>query len=221
MRKSSPLGGAPLTPARPARPRRWLARWPTVADLAGATQEDVNQQWAGARDDARGLRTACLGFRPARLAGVESQMGWGSATSTAAPAVGAPKAETRPAARAPCPRAGLGYYRRARYLLDGAKHVVEKLGGSFPETAEQLRQIPGVGPYVSAQGARGAANERSLGGRGPPLRRATAAPVEVARLARSETSAAPPAPGLALPRRPRRRSRRSRLGTPRRPSTAT
>jgi A/G-specific adenine glycosylase len=61
-----------------------------VADLAAASQEDVNQCWAG-----------------------------------------------------------LGYYRRARYLLDGAKHVVEKLGGRFPDTADGMREIPGVGPYVS------------------------------------------------------------------------
>ncbi|KAI8465044.1 MAG: DNA glycosylase [Monoraphidium minutum] len=71
--------------------QKWLARWPTVADLAAATQEDVNQQWAG-----------------------------------------------------------LGYYRRARYLLEGARHVVEKLGGSFPGNAEEMRQIPGVGPYTAA-----------------------------------------------------------------------
>lgn len=45
--------------------------------------------------------------------------------------------------------AGLGYYRRARYLLEGAQHVVTKLGGAFPTTAAGLRDIPGVGPYVS------------------------------------------------------------------------
>ncbi|GAX84395.1 hypothetical protein CEUSTIGMA_g11817.t1 [Chlamydomonas eustigma] len=46
--------------------------------------------------------------------------------------------------------AGLGYYRRARYLLDGAKHVVDKLGGMFPTNAKDMLQIPGVGPYTSA-----------------------------------------------------------------------
>ena len=39
--------------------------------------------------------------------------------------------------------AGLGYYRRARYLLDGAKYIVRELGGSFPTTAKQLLSIPG------------------------------------------------------------------------------
>ncbi|KAF5835367.1 hypothetical protein DUNSADRAFT_7494 [Dunaliella salina] len=46
--------------------------------------------------------------------------------------------------------AGLGYYRRAKYLLDGARHVMENLGGRFPETAAGLMGIPGVGPYTSA-----------------------------------------------------------------------
>ena len=46
--------------------------------------------------------------------------------------------------------AGLGYYRRARYLLDGAKHVMDKLNGTFPTTAKELLSIPGVGPYTSA-----------------------------------------------------------------------
>jgi A/G-specific adenine glycosylase len=44
---------------------------------------------------------------------------------------------------------GLGYYRRARLLHRGAKHVHEALGGVLPRTAEQLRDIPGVGPYTA------------------------------------------------------------------------
>ncbi|KAF8061068.1 Mutyh [Scenedesmus sp. PABB004] len=71
--------------------KRWIAAWPTVADLAAATQEQVNEVWAG-----------------------------------------------------------LGYYRRARYLRDGASHVVSALGGRFPETAAEMRSIPGVGPYTAA-----------------------------------------------------------------------
>eukprot|EP00798_Chlamydomonas_sp_ICE-L_P005522 gene5522-4155_t len=70
---------------------KWVARWPTVADLAAASVDDVNEMWAG-----------------------------------------------------------LGYYRRARYLLDGAKFVMEKLGGLFPPTASELLQVPGVGPYTAA-----------------------------------------------------------------------
>ena len=27
--------------------RRWVARWPTVQALAGASQEEVNELWAG------------------------------------------------------------------------------------------------------------------------------------------------------------------------------
>jgi A/G-specific adenine glycosylase len=44
---------------------------------------------------------------------------------------------------------GLGYYRRARLLHRGAKHVHERLGGVLPSAAEQLREIPGVGPYTA------------------------------------------------------------------------
>lgn len=69
---------------------KWVKKWPTVKDLAAATQEEVNDMWAG-----------------------------------------------------------LGYYRRARYLLDGAKYIVDTLGGTFPRRAEELKKIPGVGPYTS------------------------------------------------------------------------
>jgi adenine-specific DNA glycosylase len=41
--------------------------------------------------------------------------------------------------------AGLGYYRRARYLLEGARYIMEKLDGSFPTTAKELQSIPGGG----------------------------------------------------------------------------
>lgn len=44
--------------------------------------------------------------------------------------------------------AGLGYYRRARFLLEGAKKIVAE-GGSIPKTASMLRKIPGIGDYTS------------------------------------------------------------------------
>ncbi|OIT25804.1 adenine dna glycosylase [Nicotiana attenuata] len=44
--------------------------------------------------------------------------------------------------------AGLGYYRRARFLLEGAKEVVEQ-GGTFPETVSDLRNIKGIGEYTA------------------------------------------------------------------------
>lgn len=43
--------------------------------------------------------------------------------------------------------AGLGYYRRAKFLHEGAKHVVEQLGGVIPETSKELQKLPGIGPY--------------------------------------------------------------------------
>ncbi|MQL95343.1 hypothetical protein Taro_027995 [Colocasia esculenta] len=59
---------------------RWMERWPTVRHLASASQEEVNEMWAG-----------------------------------------------------------LGYYRRARFLLEGAKSIVE--AGEFPRSAAALRQV--------------------------------------------------------------------------------
>ena len=40
--------------------------------------------------------------------------------------------------------AGLGYYRRAKFLLAGARYVVGELGGTFPTCAAELRKIPGA-----------------------------------------------------------------------------
>lgn len=46
---------------------------------------------------------------------------------------------------------GLGYNRRAKFLHEAAKRVVTEFGGIFPETAEQLVSLPGVG--VNTAGA--------------------------------------------------------------------
>ena len=43
---------------------------------------------------------------------------------------------------------GLGYYRRARMLHAAAKVVARR--GTFPETSEELRQLPGIGRYTAA-----------------------------------------------------------------------
>ncbi len=39
--------------------------------------------------------------------------------------------------------AGLGYYRRARFLLEGANFVMKEMGGVFPATSAELQKIPG------------------------------------------------------------------------------
>ena len=39
--------------------------------------------------------------------------------------------------------AGLGYYRRARLLLEGAQHIHTVLSGQMPLTATELQKIPG------------------------------------------------------------------------------
>jgi A/G-specific adenine glycosylase len=45
--------------------------------------------------------------------------------------------------------AGLGYNRRAVNLQRTARYVVEKLGGRFPENLDDLKRLPGVGPYTA------------------------------------------------------------------------
>ncbi|MGA8502667.1 MAG: A/G-specific adenine glycosylase [Candidatus Sulfotelmatobacter sp.] len=45
---------------------------------------------------------------------------------------------------------GLGYYRRARMLHAAAKVVAREYGGKFPDTAERLRDLPGIGRYTAA-----------------------------------------------------------------------
>lgn len=69
---------------------RFLERFPTVADLAGAGIEDVYECWAG-----------------------------------------------------------LGYYSRARNLHAAARRIHEEQGGELPDTADALRELPGIGPYTA------------------------------------------------------------------------
>jgi A/G-specific adenine glycosylase len=45
---------------------------------------------------------------------------------------------------------GLGYYRRARMLHAAAKQIVRDFKGTFPDNAEALRTISGIGRYTAA-----------------------------------------------------------------------
>jgi len=45
---------------------------------------------------------------------------------------------------------GLGYYQRARNLHQASKIIVEKHLGRIPQDYEQLRNLPGFGPYITA-----------------------------------------------------------------------
>jgi A/G-specific adenine glycosylase len=69
---------------------RFLERFPTVAALARATDDEVTSAWSG-----------------------------------------------------------LGYYRRAKMLRDGAIAVVDRFGGAIPATIEELLTIPGIGRYTA------------------------------------------------------------------------
>lgn len=55
---------------------------------------------------------------------------------------------------------GLGYYRRAEYLLKGAQYIVTQLDGAFPRSAGELERIPGIGAYTAGAIASMAFGER-------------------------------------------------------------
>ncbi len=44
---------------------------------------------------------------------------------------------------------GLGYYSRVRNLKKAAQVIMEKHGGKFPQTHEQILSLPGIGPYTA------------------------------------------------------------------------
>ena len=45
---------------------------------------------------------------------------------------------------------GLGYYSRAKNLKKAAMYLVENFSGDFPESIEELKLIPGIGPYTAS-----------------------------------------------------------------------
>lgn len=56
---------------------------------------------------------------------------------------------------------GLGYYARARYLHACAKKLCDEYGGEFPREENQLRTLPGIGPYTAAAIASIAFNKKA------------------------------------------------------------
>lgn len=45
---------------------------------------------------------------------------------------------------------GLGYYRRAKNLHHAAKIIMSAFGGEIPQNYEDLKSLPGLGPYTTA-----------------------------------------------------------------------
>lgn len=69
---------------------KWMKSFPTVHQLANASEDEVNAHWAG-----------------------------------------------------------LGFYRRARLLHQGAKYVVNEFNGTMPSDVDSLLKISGIGPYTA------------------------------------------------------------------------
>ena len=44
---------------------------------------------------------------------------------------------------------GLGYYSRARNLQKAAQQIMERFGGEFPHTYEEIRSLSGIGDYTA------------------------------------------------------------------------
>ena len=44
---------------------------------------------------------------------------------------------------------GLGYYSRVRNLQQGVREVVARYGGQVPDSAQEVRKLPGVGEYTA------------------------------------------------------------------------
>jgi A/G-specific adenine glycosylase len=44
---------------------------------------------------------------------------------------------------------GLGYYRRARNMLESARQIVRNHDGHFPSDLQQLLSLPGIGRYTA------------------------------------------------------------------------
>ena len=55
---------------------------------------------------------------------------------------------------------GLGYYSRARNLLQTARYVTDQLAGKFPDTYQDLLKMKGIGTYTAAAIAAFAFGER-------------------------------------------------------------
>ncbi|NIO47963.1 MAG: A/G-specific adenine glycosylase [Candidatus Aminicenantes bacterium] len=45
---------------------------------------------------------------------------------------------------------GLGYYQRAKNLHRASKIITDKFGGKIPQNYEEMRKLPGFGPYTTA-----------------------------------------------------------------------
>ena len=98
---------------------------------------------------------------------------------------------------------GLGYYSRARNLHKCAKLLVSDYGGQFPQTAAELRKLPGIGDYTAGAIASIAFDQKESAVDGNVLRvlaRLTGDDTDILSPAAKKTAEATLAPIVPTPR---------------------
>lgn len=120
-----------------------MAKFPTVAALAQASDEEVNAVWAG----TFGQTDVCIYIYVCMFCGFCGCVGegrWGVVCGDSTNPRRRP--QIKPNTKQPTHKkiTGLGYYRRARMLQQGARALLAEHGGELPATVEALLTIPGV-----------------------------------------------------------------------------
>jgi A/G-specific adenine glycosylase len=110
--------------------------------LSWYAQSQRKLPWRGATDPYRILVSEIM-LQQTRVAVVEERYTKFIAQFSSAKRLACAKKDTVLAAWS-----GLGYYRRARALHEAAKEIGRR--GSFPRTAPELTELPGVGRYTAA-----------------------------------------------------------------------
>lgn len=128
---------------------KWMARFPTVAALAAADIEvrALFVVGGGQLCSCVCLCIICSMKRLLAISAASDQWLWRSMAcimTTSLSWTHGPRTQEVNGLWA-----GLGYYRRARMLHEGAKKVMSDFGGELPSDLAKLKSIPGIGVYTA------------------------------------------------------------------------